>query len=88
MKNRQIVQPILWIEQPIGAIMRAGSLWPFTCLCAFWNIHWEVMSAKRGLVYHPIFLRFCMNGANGKLKGGGEFVTMLLYSLQLIFLPI
>jgi hypothetical protein len=27
MKKRQIIQPILWIEQPTGAVMGAGSLW-------------------------------------------------------------
>jgi hypothetical protein len=28
MKKRQFIQPILWTERPIGAVMGAGSLWP------------------------------------------------------------
>jgi len=28
MKKRQIIQPILWTEQPTGAVMGAGSVWP------------------------------------------------------------
>jgi hypothetical protein len=27
MKKRQIIQPILWTEQPTGAVRGAGSLW-------------------------------------------------------------
>jgi hypothetical protein len=27
MKKRQIIQPILWIERPTGAVMGTGSLW-------------------------------------------------------------
>jgi len=27
MKKRQIIQPILWIEWPTGAVMGPGSLW-------------------------------------------------------------
>jgi len=28
MKKRRIIQPILWTEQPTGAVMGARSLWP------------------------------------------------------------
>jgi hypothetical protein len=28
MKKKRIIQPILWTEQPTGAVMGAGSLWP------------------------------------------------------------
>jgi hypothetical protein len=35
MKKRQIIQPILWIERPTGAVMGAGSLWPSGGTCLF-----------------------------------------------------
>jgi hypothetical protein len=31
MEKRQIIQPILWIEWPTGAVMGAGALWPMVC---------------------------------------------------------
>jgi len=73
MNKRRIIQPNLWTEQPIGAIMGASSFWPFACLCALWIIHnMGGYECQTWLGIPPNFFEILYEWGKGQTGGGGN----------------